>query len=124
MAKIKKKSLPASLIVTQANELVSARYTLPLAEQRLVLSMIARIQPDDEDFKEYRVNIGELADFVGIDKNSAYRECKKITESLLKRILKIEEPGRLLQAGWVSSADYIDGEGCVILCFDPKLKPY
>jgi Initiator Replication protein len=124
MAKIKKKSLPASLIVTQANELVSARYTLPLAEQRLVLSMIARIQPDDEDFKEYRVNIGELADFVGVDKNSAYRECKKITESLLKRILKIEEPGRLLQAGWVSSADYIDGEGCVILCFDPKLKPY
>ena len=120
----KKKILPSSLIVTQANELISARYTLPLVEQRLVLTMIARIQPEDEDFKEYRVSIRELSEFIGIDKNSAYRECKKTTENLLKRVLKIEEPGRLLQTHWVSSADYIDGEGCVILCFDPKLKPY
>ena len=119
-----KKILPSSLIVTQANELISARYTLPLVEQRLVLTMIARIQPEDEDFKEYRVSIRELSEFIGIDKNSAYRECKKTTENLLKRVLKIEEPGRLLQTHWVSSADYIDGEGCVILCFDPKLKPY
>jgi plasmid replication initiation protein len=37
--------------------------------------------------------------------------------------LEIQEYGRLLQTGWVSSADYIDGEGCVELCFDPKLKP-
>lgn len=121
---INKKVLPSSLIVTQANELVSARYTLPLVEQRLVLTMISRIQPSDEDFKEYRVNISELAEFIGVDKNSAYRECKKNTENLLKRVLKIEEPGRLLQTGWVSSAEYIDGEGCVVLCFDPKLKPY
>jgi plasmid replication initiation protein len=121
---INKKVLPSSLIVTQANELVSARYTLPLVEQRLVLTMISRIQPSDEDFKEYRLNISELAEFIGVDKNSAYRECKKNTENLLKRVLTIEEPGRLLQTSWVSSAEYIDGEGCVILCFDPKLKPY
>lgn len=120
----KRKILPSSLIVTQANELISARYTLPLVEQRLVLTMIARIQPEDEDFKEYRVSIRELSEFIGIDKNSAYRECKKTTENLLERVLKIEEPGRLLQTHWVSSAEYIDGEGCVVLCFDPKLKPY
>jgi Initiator Replication protein len=120
----KKKLLPSSSIVTQANELVSARYTLPLAEQRLVLTMIARIQPDDEDFKEYRISVGELAEFIGVAKGSAYIECKKITKSLLTRVLEIHEPGRLLQANWVSSADYIDGEGCVKLCFDPKLKPY
>ena len=119
-----KKILPSSLIVTQANELISARYALPLVEQRLVLTMIARIQPDDEDFKEYKVSIKELSDFIGVDKNSAYRECKKTTENLLKRVLKIQEPGRLLQTHWVSSAEYIDGEGFVLLCFDPKLKPY
>lgn len=124
MAKIKKKLLPTSMIVTQSNKLVTARYNLPLAEQRLILSMISRIQPDDEDFKPYRISIGELADFMGIDKNSAYRECKKITAMLLTRVVKIEEPGRLLQAGWVSSAEYIDGDGMVNLCFDPLLKPY
>lgn len=124
MVKIKRKPLPASLIVTQANELVSARYTLPLAEQRLILTMIAKIQPDDEDFKPYRIGISELAEFMGIDKNSAYRECKKTTKNLLSRVLEIQEPGRLLQTHWVSSADYINGSGMVMLCFDPQLKPY
>lgn len=124
MVKKKKKMLPSSSIVTQANELVSARYTLPLAEQRLVLTMIARIQPDDEDFKPYRISVGEMADFLGVDKNSAYRECRKITKSLLTRVLEIHDPGRLLQVNWVSSAEYIDGSGMVNLSFDPLLKPY
>jgi hypothetical protein len=124
MAKIKKKLLPASSIVTQANELVSARYILPLAEQRLVLTMIARIQPDDEDFKPYLISISELADFLGVARSSAYQECKKLTEKLMTRVLKIEEPGRLLQTNWISSAEYIDGTGMVSLSFDPLLKPY
>ncbi len=124
MAKLKKKLLPSSLIITQSNKLVQARYNLSLGEQRLILSMIAKIQPDDEDFKPYRISIGELADFLGIAKGSAYHECKKITKSLLGRVLEIQEPGRLLQTGWVSSADYIDGSGMVNLSFDPLLKPY
>jgi hypothetical protein len=124
MAKKKKKLLPASSIVTQSNELVSARYILPLGEQRLLLTMIARIQPDDEDFKPYRIGIAEFADFLGIARGSAYQECKKITKSLLSRVLEIKEPGRLLQVNWVSSAEYIDGTGMVNLTFDPLLKPY
>jgi Initiator Replication protein len=124
MAKKKKKILLSSAIITQANELVSARYTLPLAEQRLVLTMISRIQPDDEDFKPYRISVGEMAEFIGVAKGSAYRECRKITKSLLTRVLEIHEPGRLLQVNWVSSAEYIDGSGMVNLSFDPLLKPY
>ncbi|TSA40405.1 MAG: RepB family plasmid replication initiator protein [Methylococcaceae bacterium] len=125
MAKIKKKALlSSSLIVTQSNQLVEARYNLSLGEQRLLLTMISRIQPDDEDFKPYRISISELANFLGVARGSAYHECKKITKSLLGRVLEIQEPGRLLQIGWVSSADYIDGTGLVNLSFDPLLKPY
>ncbi len=124
MAIKKKKALPNSLIVTQSNELVEARYNLPLGEQRLVLTMISRIQPDDEDFKPYRISVAEFADFLGIAKDSAYQECKKITANLLTRVLHIREEGRLLQIGWMSSAEYIDGSGMVNLTFDPLLKPY
>lgn len=125
MVRKKKRLLPpSSLVVTQSNQLVEARYNLPLAEQRLILTMVARIQPDDEDFKPYCIPIKEFADFMGIDKNSAYRECKKITKTLLTRVIEIKEPGRLLQTGWVSSAEYIEGSGMVNLCFDPLLKPY
>ena len=124
MAVSKKKTLIASLIVTQANELVEARYNLTLGEQRLIFTMISRIQPEDDDFKPYRVSISELADFLGIDRNHIYTDCQKITKKLLEKVLEIKEPGRLLQTHWVSSADYIDGTGSVMLTFDPLLKPY
>jgi plasmid replication initiation protein len=123
MAK-KKKKLPSSIIVTQANQLVEARYNLSLGEQRLILAMIAKIQPDDEDFKPYQISIGELAEFMGISKNSMYQECQKITKRLLERVVEINEATGLLQIGWVSSAKYIDGKGMVNLAFDPLLKPY
>lgn len=123
-AVIKKKSLLSSLIVTQSNKLVEARYNLPLGEQRLILTMISRIQPDDEDFKEYRINVGEFADFLGIDKNSVYREFHKIQKSIVSRILVFYEEDGPLVTGWVSSAKYLEKEGAVLLCFDPKLKPY
>lgn len=86
--------------------------------------MIARIQPEDEDFKPYRISLNELADFLGINKNHIYADCKKITKKLLEKVVEIQEPGRLLQTHWVSSADYIDGTGQVSLTFDPLLKPY
>jgi plasmid replication initiation protein len=124
MARIKKKPLLASLIVTQANELIESRYNLTLGEQRLIFTMIARIQPDDEDFKPYHISLHELADFLGINKNHIYADCKKITKKLLEKVVEIQEPGRLLQTHWVSSADYIDGTGIVNLTFDPLLKPY
>src|SRR5664280_617526 len=120
----KKKTLLASLIVTQANELVESRYNLTLGEQRLIFTMIARIQPEDEDFKPYNIRLHELADFLGINKNHIYADCKKITKKLLEKVVEIQEPGRLLQTHWVSSADYVDGTGVVMLTFDPLLKPY
>ena len=122
--KKKKQVIPNSLIVTHSNKLVEARYNLPLGEQRLILTMISRIQPDDDDFKPYQISVNELAEFLGVDRNSIYRECKKTTENLLSRVLSIEEPDGLLQIGWVSSAKYIDGTGMVNLSFDPLLKPY
>jgi len=124
MVGVKRNTVPSSLIVTQSNRLVEARYNLPLGEQRLIQTMISRIQPDDEDFKEYRINVREFAEFLGIDKNSAYREFDKITTTIMTRVLIFEEFDGPLKVGWVSSAKYIRQEGAVLLCFDPKLKPY
>ncbi len=119
-----KKELPSSLIVTQSNSLVEARYNLSLGEQRLILTMISKIQPEDEDFKPYLISVKEFTKCLGIDTNSAYRECKKITERLLSRMINVGEADGLLQIGWLSSAKYIDGSGVVNLSFDPLLKPY
>lgn len=113
-----------SSIVTQSNDLVTARYTLSLSEQRLVLMMIAKIQPDHGKFKSYEIGVGELAALLGVARGSVYSECKKITKSLLTRVLEIRNGDTLIQTGWVSSAKYVDGSGMVSLTFAELLKPY
>ena len=119
-----KKNFPSSLVVTQSNQLVEARYNLSLGEQRLILAMIAQIQPQDDDFKPYQISIAEFARYIGISKNSMYQECQIVTKKLLERVIEINEIQGLLQIGWVSSAQYIDGKGVINLTFDPLLKPY
>ena len=119
-----KKIAPPSLIVTQSNKLIEARYNLSLGDQRLVMAMIAQVQPGDEDFKPYRINIADFAEFLGIDKGSAYRECKKITKKLLGRVIEIQEDDRFIQVTWAASAEYVDGSGAVDLACSPLLMPY
>ena len=48
-----------------------------------------------------------------------------IRDRLISRVLKFYNPETktLLQAAWLSSAEYKHGQGTVSLCFDPKLKP-
>ncbi len=122
-AKKKKKSL-SSAIVTQSNELVSARYALPLGEMRLLFTVISKIQPDDTKLTVYRIPVAEFADFLGVAKGSAYTEMKKITKSLVTRYVEIKSPGRLTQTTWVAQADYIDGTGTVDVKLSEAMIPH
>ena len=54
-------------VVWQHNSLAEARYELTAREQKLLLYVIAMIEPEDEDFKRYVVNIAEFAELAGLD---------------------------------------------------------
>ncbi len=111
-------------VVTQSNKLVEAKFALTIQEQRLVLVMISMISPEDKDFKDYIIHLGELSEFLGLKTQSMYVEAKKITRRLREREVIIQEPTGELQIGWISSAKYLESEGSVRLRFDPALKPY
>ena len=118
------KSKPSSAIVTQSNELVSARYALPLGEMRLLFTVISKVQPEDTKLTVYRIPVAEFAEFLGVDKNSAYREVRKITKSLVTRYVEIKSPGRLTQTTWVAQADYIDGTGTADVKLSEAMIPH
>ena len=124
MKTIKKNQNLDQNIVTQANNLIEAKYSLTFTEQKLILIMLSMIQPNDENFKAYEISIVDLSKFLGVDKNHMYVDCKKITHKLLKKVIEIQEPDGLLQTHWLSSAKYVEGAGVVKLSFDPELKPY
>ena len=113
-------------LVVQSNRLIEAKHELSLAEQRLILFMVALISPKDEDFKPYTIKIQALAELFEVKRNgSFYEETKKVTEKLLRRLLVIQKAdGSLLQTSWISSAEYAYHKGSFQLRFDPTLKPY
>ena len=120
----RKKSKPSSAIVTQSNELVSARYGLPLGEMRLLFTVISKVQPDDTKLTVYHIPVAEFADFLGVARGSAYAEMKNITKSLVTRYVEIKSPGRLTQTTWVAQADYIDGTGMVDVRLSEAMIPH
>ncbi len=107
----------------QANSLVSARYRLSLAEQRMVLMMISKIDYNDKAFQGYEISIKELVDTLQISKDCAYREAQTITDKLLKRLLWIQQAdGSLLKCSWIVEA--VHRPGNVTLTPAPSLRPY
>ncbi len=122
--KQKRKLPPSSAVVTQSNELVSARYSLPLGEMRLVLTIMSKVQPGDTKLTVYRIPVAEFADFLGVAKGSAYEEMKKITHSIVTRYVEIREPGALTQTTWMAQAKYIDGTGVVDAQLSEAMIPF
>lgn len=119
---MKRAKLKKSASVVQSNKLIEARYTLTVSEQRLIFIMISLINKDDEDLKEYSINLTEFAKILNISPQFLYQDADKITERIMGRILHIQEGAKLIKLHWVSLAIH---EGAnLTISFHPKLKPY
>ncbi len=115
--------------VTKSNRIIEARYRLSLLEQRFLLLMASYIQPDDTDFRYYRVKIKELFKVLGLENNKrAYQYLKEVVQGLQTKVLiikkSIDGKDRDLRVSWVASSEYFDKEGIVEFEFSEKLKPY
>jgi Initiator Replication protein len=114
-----------SITVRQSNTLIEASYKIAsVGEGRLIRALISQISPSDEDFKYYRVSVTDFARLFEISGEAAYEQIKKAADELTGRKIKIEKGESWLFMNWLSSAEYIQGNGYVELCFDKKLKPY
>jgi len=113
--------------IVKHNDLVEARYRLTLQESHVVLWLLSKIQPDDEDFTPHTLTIKEFAEMTQVTHDHLYNDLAKITERLMMRVMKIPKEDSktgFIQVAWLSSANYKINEGEVSLCFDPLLKPY
>jgi hypothetical protein len=56
----KEKDTPSSVVIFQHNNLVEARYSLTLQEKRLILWLISKIRPEEENFKKHELSVQEF----------------------------------------------------------------
>jgi len=113
------------ITIRQSNSLIDASYKIAsVGEGRLIRALIAKINQYDEDFKLYRVSVADFARLFEITDQAAYEQIKNAADELTSRKIRIENGESWLFMNWISSAEYIHGNGYIELCFDKKLKPY
>lgn len=124
---------PTYLTVVKSNKVIEASYMLSLSEQRVLLACIAQIDSKSELSENYRFEItaSGMADLVGLDSlSNAYRDLKKAAEKLYERSVIIDDPDpanpQIAQrkTRWISSIDYVPGEGKLVLSFSFGIIPY
>ncbi len=111
-------------LAIQSNALIHARYEMTALQKKVLLMLISKIQPDDGDFKTYRIRAKDFLEAADLKSTQIYSKLKVATEGLLSKVFYIKKPTGVLQITILSSAEYFEGRGLMELCFDPKLKPY
>jgi len=112
-------------LVSKSNDLINQKYDLSLNEQKIILTLASMVQPNDNNFKIYKMEIKDLANLFEIKDKSIYRKIREIIKNLKNKGFTIErENGNILDINWLSSAEYFTGKGYVELELSSKLRPY
>jgi plasmid replication initiation protein len=118
-------------IVWQQNRLAEARYKLSPREQKLLLYVIAMIEPESEEFGRCKVSVREYADLTGLKRHSLYEELRDTALSIREKTLVVEdifEPGMKKpvrrHGSWFEYVDEAIGDGHVTIKLSSWLKPF
>lgn len=116
--------LQPSDIVRKGNELMESKYRLGLMEQKLILTVAAKISKNDSYDKTYIIGIKEFCDLIGLKGNSAYSELRKLTLKLRGNAFEVRIGDRIIQTTWLTKVVYKEREGYMELGIDEELKEF
>jgi len=130
--------VPGERWVTMGNALIRAGHGLTLAEKRLVMIAVSkldstrRIKPGD--VLRTKISADEYAETFSVDLDTAYDQLQSAAKNLYKRSITFFEPahrrdGRplpptIVHMRWVGLVKYQKGEGWVELSWWPDLLPH
>lgn len=119
-------STKKNIVVTKANALIEASYSLSLNEQRIILACAAQLdgrKPIPKDNK-FVLTVDEYKSLWGGDIKTIYRDMEAAANKLYERDIKKIEKTKKTRMRWVYMAEYQKGEGMVKLGFSPEITPY
>lgn len=114
--------------VVKANDLIQkARFNLTAQEQKIVLYLVSRIKPNDEEFEWQIFSIKEFCEICGSDhKNGAnYKYIKNALKNLRGKLWWITLPnGRETTASWIDDPEIDPKTKQIMIRMNKNLKPY
>ena len=114
--------------VVKRNDLIQrSRYQLSTQEQKIILYLISKIKPDDDELKLYEFKIKDFCEVCGMDERSGknYVTLKNTIKNLTDKSVWITlDDGRETVARWIERP-YIDRKsGTIQIKLDEFMKPY
>lgn len=112
--------------VIMSNQAITGKQQMDLREAKLLRLLIMQINMKDEKLMEYKADIKEVAECLGIDNSNLYRDVKKICSNLTTRRLgiKTDDPKQQWKYyPWMSMAEY-DGAGTLTLGLNEKIRSF
>lgn len=114
--------------VVKSNVLIQkTRYSLSLAEQKLILHLIQKIRIDDEEFQKYDLSIKEYCLLCGIDSDNGknYKNIKSSLKSLADKSFWVpDDTGKEILCRWIAKAEIFKSSGVIKIQLDNDLRPY
>ena len=123
------KQIKDNAIANIHNNLIQARHKLSLEEIRLMDTIISLIQPEDEDFKRYKIPVSIFQELYGTQRKDIYDVVKRAVEGLLSKPIKLEsknDRGKKVfeMFNFISYGKYEEGEGNFYIEIASSFKPY
>jgi len=113
--------------VTKANALIQkTRFSLTLQEQKIVLYVLTKIQPEDTDLTEYCFDIKEFCNICNIDAGGMYTSLKETLKKLSDRSFwaAIDEQGTETLLRWIQKPYVLHRRGQVKIQLDEDMRPF
>lgn len=111
--------------ITKSNTIIESRYKLSLQEQRILLITASKVQPSDEDFKQYKFRVRDLIERIGAgNQTSMYTYIKEVIKGLQSKTIEYKKGNRTYVANWLVTSIYEETEGTIILKLNPDLKEF
>lgn len=116
--------------IIQSNYLIERKQKLSLPATQLLFTLTGMINRDDEDLKEYRVDVRHFANLWKIDLKLAYQSVTGALLELRKKGINQHsvnpKNGKKIfkTVGFISYGEYEQGSGYATVQIHPKLKPH
>ena len=91
-------------LVTKQYQLINAKYKLSVTEQKLVLSIISLVSPNDTDFMNYQIPLNQF-EFLNDNRNAT--RLKKYCKDLMSKPLEVLEGENWKLFNWFSHGLHI-----------------
>jgi hypothetical protein len=121
-------TLTIQSLVSQSNDFILSHQKMTLGEKRLLLYVISKIHPDDENLenRRFRVNVRDYSKTFGLDPNYQYTGIRESWSKLFENFYYPEPGNKKKKTRYLTECDEssVEGKGYIEITFTPEFLPH